>query len=217
MTRSTALVSLVVSALLAGAGCAPGRLADLRDCGRISAGLSLGLSVDAKIGDLTHPALGTLGSSAMVGFETRDIDGFWYEARTSDPFAVYWYRREGQGWAWALNSSGWRGVWESPGYLDAVDEIDETFDQAPLPETGSVYEGEMLDGELTTSRWLPIPWGAPDAATPLFRFHTASDLQVGATLGIVGARVGFNPLEFADFLLGFAGLDPAGDDPPASD
>ena len=213
MTCTRTAVFAIAAALIA-SGCAPGRLADLQDSGRISVGLSLGLSVDAKLGDITHPALGILASSAMVGFETRHIDGVWYEARVSDPFATYWYRRDGQSWGWSLNSSGWRGMWEATDFLDALDEIDESFDQEPLPETGSVYQGEKLDGQLVASRWLPLPWGAPEDVPVLFRFRTATDLQLGATLVLVGARVGFNPLEFLDFLLGFGGFDIAGDDPP---
>lgn len=215
MSRSPVpVLAVALAALLGAQACAPGRLADLQDSGRLSAGLAVGLSVDAKVGDLTHPAVGVLSSAAMFGFETRHIDGFWYEARVSDPFATYWYRRDGQGWAWSLASSGWRGMWESPGYLDAIDEIDGTFDQEPLPETGSEYRGERLDGELVASLWLPLPVGeGVDEAPVLFRYRTATDLQVGATLLLVGARVGFNPLEFLDFVLGFAGFDPAGDDP----
>ncbi len=193
-------------------GCAPGRVADLKDSGRLSIGVSLGLSADAKIGDLTHPALGLLSSSAMVGFESRNIDGTWYEGRVSDPFAIYWYRREGGSWAYALNSSGWRGVWESLDWLDAVDEFDEPFDQEPLPETGTVVGNERLDQSLTVTRWLPIQ-GGRDNPQSLWSFNTATDLQLGATLLLIGGRVGFNPLEFVDFLLGFVGYDIAGDDP----
>ena len=40
-----------------------------------------------------------------------------------------------------------------------------------------------------------------------------TDLQLGAHLLLINARLGFNPLEFLDFLLGFAGVDIAGDDP----
>ena len=43
-------------------------------------------------------------------------------------------------------------------------------------------------------------------------FGTLTDFHVGGHAGIVGARIGFNPLEFLDFVLGFAGLDIAGDD-----
>ncbi|MCH6562406.1 MAG: hypothetical protein IH800_08325, partial [Myxococcales bacterium] len=68
---------LVVLITLAGLGCAPGRVADLKDSGRIGIGLGFGLSLDARLGDLTHPALGLLSVSAMLGFESRDIDGPW--------------------------------------------------------------------------------------------------------------------------------------------
>ena len=39
----------------------------------------------------------------------------------------------------------------------------------------------------------------------------------GITALILGARAGFNPLEFVDFLLGFGGIDLADDDPPAEE
>jgi hypothetical protein len=206
--------SLTLLLLLVGIGCAPGRVADLRDSGRISLGIALGLSVDAKLGDLTHPALGFLSSAAMFGSESRDIDGWWYEARVSDPYATFWYWRSGRSLGIALNSSGWRGVWETLDWLDAIDEIDETFDQQAPEQMSTVQGAVMLDDSLIIGRWLPIP-GEADERSPLWTFNTASDLQLGATLLLVGARVGFNPLEFLDLLLGFAGYDIAGDDPPA--
>ncbi len=203
---------LALGVIVAGLGCAPGRLADLQDSGRIGIGLGLGLSADAKLGDLTHPALGFVSSAAMMGFESRDIEGPWYEARVSDPFAIYWYRRERKSWGYALGSSGWRGTWESLDWLDALFELDDPIDQEPLPETGTVVGGELLDGKVTVGRWLPI-LGPADDSSPLFTFNSATDLQLGAHLLLVNARLGFNPLEFFDFLLGLAGLDIAGDDP----
>ena len=193
-------------------GCAPGRIADLRDSGRLGLGVGPGLSVDAKLGDLTHPALGLFGASAMWGWESREIEGFWYEGKVSDPFAIYWYWRTDQPPRCALISSGWRGTWESLGFLDALDDLAEPVDRIGLPETDTLHEGEILRGHLYVSRWLPFP-GCEDAVTPLFTFRTATDLQVGAQLLLVDARVGFNPLEFVDFLLGFVGIDLAGDDP----
>jgi len=44
-----------------------------------------------------------------------------------------------------FGTSGWRGMWEALGYADALDEIDETFDAEPLPE--SMAEGTRI-------RWL---------------------------------------------------------------
>lgn len=57
----------------------------------------------------------------MVGFDTRDIEGQWYEARVSDPYATYWYRREPKSWGYSLNSPGWCGAWESLDWFDALD------------------------------------------------------------------------------------------------
>ena len=146
-------------------------MADLKDSGRIAVGIGPGLSIDAKLGDLTHPALGALGAAGMVGFESRAIDGSWYEARVSDPYAIFWLRREGQPWGFALNSSGWRGTWESLGFLDALEELDEPIDQEALPETGTVWQGEMLDGKgrcrglARVPRSRSWPFTAPGAAT----------------------------------------------------
>lgn len=56
---------------------------------------------------------------------------------------------------------------------------------------------------------------APRRRTGLTTKHKIIDqfgLEVGAFGGVVGTRVGFNPLEFVDFLLGFAGLDLLFDD-----
>lgn len=208
----TARRSLALALTLVGIGCAPGRVADLKDSGRLGVGLALGLSADAKLGDLTHPALGVVSAAAMVGFESRDIEGTWYEARVSDPYAAYWYRRAGESWGYALNSSGWRGTWESIDWLDALDELDEPIDQSPLSETGMTFGGEVLKGSLAASRWLPLP-GGPEQLSPLWRFNSASDLQLGATLLLVNVRVGLNPLELLDLLLGLGGYDLAGDDP----
>ncbi len=204
--------TVALGVLLCVLGCAPGRVADLKDSGRLSMGLGLGLSVDAKIGDLTHPALGAFSVSGQFGFESRHIDGPWYEASVSDPYALSWFRKEDVPWGYAFNLSGWRGVWESLDWLDAMDELDEDLDQEPLPETGTVVEGERLDSSVNVRRWLPITGGHGEPKR-LWSFNTATDLQLGAHFLLVNARVGFNTLEFIDFLLGFAGFDIAGDDP----
>jgi len=60
---------------------------------------------------------------------------------------------------------------------------------------------------LETGRWLNA--AAPDVE---LGFHQLDDIQIGLTLGVVSARLGINRLETLDFLLGFFGLDIAGDD-----
>ena len=73
--------------------------------------------------------------------------------------------------------------------------------------------------EPSDRRWL---WSA-DALPPTpdeyaayrrwARVH-AFDLEVSATVLLIGARAGFSPGEFVDFFLGWFGVDIAGDDVP---
>ena len=205
------ILALGALCALCALGCAPGRLADLRDSGRIGLGLGLGLAADAKLGDLTHPAIGVAAASVMYGSDSRQIDGVWYEAVVRDPYALYWWRRERQSWGWSLNSSGWRGVWESADLFEAIGELDEPIDHEGPASSGTVVGEELLDARIDASRWLPLP-GGPSQLPPPWRFNSATDLQLGAHLVLLNARVGFNPLEFLDFALGFAGFDIAGDD-----
>ncbi len=61
----------------------------------------------------------------------------------------------------------------------------------------------------------PAPSPTPRRRAGLTTKHKFIDqfgIEVGAFGGIVGTRAGFNPLEFADFLLGFLGLDLLFDD-----
>ena len=61
----------------------------------------------------------------------------------------------------------------------------------------------------------PAPSPTPRRRAGLTTKHKFIDqfgIEVGAFGGIVGSRVGFNPLEFADFLLGFLGIDVLFDD-----
>lgn len=68
------------------------------------------------------------------------------------------------------------------------------------------------DPEYHTS-WLPaLQTGRGRSHNP-FSFHEITDLEVGGTLGVVSAKVGINPLEILDFLLGCVGVDIAKDDP----
>lgn len=48
--------------------------------------------------------------------------------------------------------------------------------------------------------------------TPHAPGYSDSEFNVGAHLLIVGAEVGFDPVQFGDFLAGIIGMDPRGDD-----
>ena len=76
------------------------------------------------------------------------------------------------------------------------------------PESGhdkwqqGVWRREALPEEIRAER--EIIWS---------RLHLF-DIEAGVFVGIIGARAGFSPGEFVDFLLGWVGVDIAGDDRP---
>lgn len=186
-------------------GCAPGRIADLRDSGRLSIGIGLGLSADAKLGDLTHPSLGLFSTAGMVGFDSRRVSGAYFDARTSEPYATWWALDGGSSLLGALNDSGWRASFETTGYGPALGPVLGPFRQGRPEDLPASANGEPLNGDLDDGTWLPLP--------PYTSYRTLTDLQLGAHLLVLGARIGINPLEIIDFAAGFVGLDPAGDSP----
>ncbi len=91
------------------------------------------------------------------------------------------------------------------GYLVFVDV--RLWDNARLPQGASLFGvniSEFVDevGIPYAERMRP--------STPFLREKFF--LEIGATLGIVGFDLGFNPVEFADFLLGWFNVDITGDD-----
>ena len=59
---------------------------------------------------------------------------------------------------------------------------------------------------------LPLGAGRCDAYSLSDRGLRVADVRAGVALGYVGLDVGFSPGEFVDLLLGFVGIDIAGDD-----
>ena len=201
MTRL--LVSAGAVVLLA-AGCAPGRMADLRDSASLGLGIGLGVAADAKVGMFTHPSLGTVTASAMLGSDSRDVAGGYYQVSSSWPHSMFWEGKEGASLGRALNSTGWRAAFEVEEYSAAFLAIGHPTANTTEIISGQV-EGVEAEGTVDEGRWLPIP---PEVA-----YGEVTDLQFGVTLLLVTARAGLNPLEFVDFLFGFVGVDLAGDDP----
>jgi len=191
--------------------CAPGRLADLRDIGRLSLGTGLGLSADAQLGVLTHPSLGSGSAQGGVGFETREADSYFYTARVSFPMSIFDARAEGAGILEALNSTGWTVSYKVPTLQRGLEEADTPLDRREPREFQQEIDGRVYGGSQRTGHWLPIP-GSKDAG-PYFTFNAITDFNAGAMVGPFAGRVGVNPLEVVDLLLGFVGLDIACDDP----
>jgi hypothetical protein len=210
-SRMHRLVRLLV--VLALAGCAPGRLADLRDAVHGTVGSGKGLSVDAALGFLTQPSIGLYGAKTVsLGVDSRDAFGFMGETRVSAPYAYSYARAEGRGVLASLNSAGWRTTYSVTNMQRGFEEVDKPLRPLKPREFDRVIEGRRYGGRAVGSRWLPLP-SAADEFSPLLTFSNATELQLGAHIGIFAARAGVNPLELVDFLLGFGGLDIAGDDP----
>jgi hypothetical protein len=170
-----------------GSGCATGRFQDLKDCGALSIGIGAGLDVSVKVGCVLQPAVGVVGSRTVrVGHENRARSGVWDERQFVWP--VEWVR---------LNMS-------SPPD-DPRDDLAviAAYTRSRCPEEKGDPQEDASFFPILADRTHRDP----------FSFHELTDLQVGATAGVVAARVGINPLEILDFLLGFLGLDIAGDDP----
>jgi hypothetical protein len=91
------------------------------------------------------------------------------------------------------------------------EEVDKPLQPREPREFGQVIGGRRYGGDVVGGRWLPLPSAAAQYS-PWLRFDRLAQLELGAHVAIFSARVGFNPLELADFLLGFAGLDIALDD-----
>lgn len=166
------------------AGCCSGRLADLKDCGRLSAGIGLGLSADVKVGDMSHPSLGLCAYTYRIGFENRDISGIWTEGECAFPIV------------------------EIENIMGSGDHFFMSYSRDLFAEGHDATLSSMH----AVGFWLPFERHKVSDKLRASAFNTATDIQAGITLGVISARAGINPLEIADFLLGFVGLDIGGDD-----
>jgi len=200
MSKLASLGVIVLFAL----GCAPGRMADLQDSASLSLGMGVGIAADMKAGMLTHPSLGTVTASAMMGSDSRDVAGSYYQVSSGWPHSMFWAHKEGKPGGEVMNSTGWRAAFEVKEFQAAFVAIGHPTANTTEIVSGTV-EGVEAEGIVDEASWLPIP---PDLS-----FNEATDFQAGGTLLLVSLRAGFNPLEFLDFLLGFGGVDIAGDDP----
>ncbi len=196
--------------------CASGRGADLRDVAKLSLHGGLGFSVDARLGVLSQPSIGLWSTSMGVGLESRDVGGVYFQKRISFPYSVSYFRDQDRPLLSSLNSTGWLASFQVRGFQRAFEEIDRPLSTRPPREFGRTIDDLTYGGEVREGAWI----GVPDSARkdPLAgSFMEWTRFELGGQGGIVGGRIGFNPLEFVDLLLGFAGLDIAGDDPQGSE
>ncbi len=194
-SRSCRTIALVVVAVLGSliflTGCryVPDRMRDLADIGRVSVGPCMGLGVEVKATGLLHPSLGTATRSARVGWDSRHCYLFWPEREAFFPMSI---PRTA-----AREAAGLQPV------------------SAAMPAFYSRRSTSPIHDCTSISRlfYSPPPGRHDDDLGILWRFvSTVTDIEAGAALGIVSARVGVNAAEVVDLVLGFAMIDIAGDD-----
>ncbi len=180
------------------AGCATGRTSDLRDCGKLSIGFGPGLGVDAQLGALSHPALGIGSWTRRIGWEDRYVAGLWKQGELHSPVANA---------AMSVVDGG-------------PDTIGGRLNISYIRFHEGVYgyhNGDSLHFEKVPDygyggRWINT-FKSKKKRKNMSSFNQATTLELGASVLLVSARVGINPLEILDFILGFAGIDIAKDDP----
>jgi len=206
---------IAVLALVSGivTGCTSARLADLRDVAKVSLHGGVGLSADARLGVLTQPSIGLWATSMGIGFESREVYGVFFHKRISFPYAPSYLLDRERPTLSALNSTGWSAMYQVSGFQRAFEEIDRPLSTDPPREFGKTREGRYYGGYVREGAWIPVPDAAREHPATK-RFTEWTQFELGGQAGIVGGRIGFNPIELADFLLGFAGVDFAADDQP---
>lgn len=188
--RTARLASVAVTLLLTSCSYLDSRLTDLHDCFLYRWHESaLGVAATGKLGPL----------EASVGG---------------------WYAE------WGIGKDTW---WQRPGYTLAC-----SGTGVPLTTLGPLAYGQSWTRVLATSSsgnhpgspeafddarsWLfvsdvfDLDDGLPFELTPRQRLSDAFGIEVGVVPLVVSLHVGFNIAEFADFVLGFVGIDVLADD-----
>jgi hypothetical protein len=155
----------------------------LTDCGSLSVGVGLGLGANIRVGHLTQPSIGVITRTWRIGFEDRDTKGLW------DEFEVLWPTL----------------LWFPDGGIHGSEEacFSRLLSTSFAKSTGEKAYVDRLD----------VWFGRPLSKREEPACHSAGELQIGVTFFLVSVRMGINPPEITDLLLGFFGVDIAGDYP----
>ena len=197
------------------------RARDLGECVRVEAGGALGLGVDVQAGGLlefpleiaAQPFFGGIGWTygepwATAGVRSSVFRAFRY---------IDWPLGGGGPHAYPHLSPAYdspRAHFWSEGFSTRVElHGDEVHARGTWWLLPGLLRRRFTEPPPSLAAWHLIPraWDQRYVYGRWDRVH-AWDIEVGATLGLVYARVGFSPGEFLDFLLGWFGVDIAGDD-----
>lgn len=181
------------------------RLRDLQDTVRCSVGYGLGLSAHAQVTDFANVGIGCAQTNKYGLYGKQLGQHSWVEAEMAFPISNAF------------------GVWGAPRVVLGV-----SFGPTGLAKLQglllplvsycrAVVQGEgeePVDGQISIVIWTAR---GEDPFTEPFGLNVPIEerfwVEAGATIGVPSASIGFNPLEFVDFVLGFTTLDVLGDDP----
>ena len=170
------------------------RARDFGECWRVEVGAAMGLGVGVNAPGLAHVGLGGGKSSARSSLGWDYGHAFAFRASSDSPHEAlieFWL----------------------PLPLPFPGDPSPTF----LSHVAGPSRLRRGSDDHKCVGWLPCVWdlaSAPSVQDPWPRWRAihAFDIEVAAYAGLLHARLGFSPGEFADFLLGWFGLDLAGDD-----
>lgn len=194
---------------------ASARFLDLGDCVKLSAGGGIGLTVDAKATTYMSPGLGFASYLYVVGWDSRDVHGFWLasDVVNTPRLAYEWFSEEYQETPpEAFDEALFLGRLALTSMALPAERWIRHEDVVTVEYFSLFNFGDFARNQRATSFTGFLLEEGQEAREPIRDVWTRSWFEVGATAGVVHARVGVNPLEFVDFLLGLFGLDPAGDD-----
>jgi len=205
-------VRLLLAALaFLGAGCArPGvywgdRWNDFRDCFTLEAGPGIGYDADLHVTDWIATGVGVAGS-AKFGFAGRKPVGLSHgnhvDLHISFPLVQVFLLTGG------LTPAEAESEWSDG--LPALLHADYCERNAQFLDYRIIHVDSRTTSSILLLNAMAFTKNRGRASEP--KLIDAFDADLGATLLLVSARIGFSPGQFADFALGFFGLDIAGDD-----
>lgn len=185
------------------------RARDFGECFMIRGGVSAGLGADVKVAGLVHANVGLASYDAMAGIAY---------GRRCRLYLIYEHPSESDlGLPLAPFKRGLLHLSSARPRDDYVYVEHSCYGLLPgLLSWVRPYKKYRGKGK---EAWFWL-WGPGPASDPALnpkalvrwmRVH-APDIEVGATVLLLGVRAGFSPGEFLDFLLGWSGVDIAGDD-----
>ncbi len=208
---------LAVTGLLVTSGCTwlADRSRDAADTVRLAIGVGPGLAVDARVTDWISPGLGVVTYTRNWGWLDRNVHGSWLESDVINTPRLAYEAAGAELESRPLKQSDPRMSLArlAASSLNLPNERWIRSDGVATVEYFAFLNG-FGAGESSRAHWLAdfVVEPGETVFVPSRTPWQKGFVEVGTTALLVHARVGFNPLELIDFLAGWFGLDPAGDD-----